>query len=439
MSRSIRRAAALAAAALALAAPAASAQATSAYFSNGLSAPQTQSHQAMLDFLSNDQPGFDLQSYPIYGSLIDRSGATYAFSTMVQRKNLDIASLPKLSMVVEGTMIDGGNGFTQAGVGGIPELTFPLSVTSSPWSVRSQSVAVGQLPQFVDMRVVEGRIGEPGAVYEITADAQGSLPSGAPAGPMKVYVRARDTIGFGYWGWGPSGFSPQWLFANQRDAVVNRFGGSLGNYLKATGDPMTNQGSYYYSSPGIVVEQFAIAVNGRVIARGRRGTLNMDLVTQTFDQSADTVVDNGVQWLEFTIMDPTHTQGFKVGEVSQASVGTLKYASGFHAGGPITKAGLRIPTSRWKMSDIGINPIAGSQWTSPRSGLTYDMRWKVTLFDKRRDHRGSMTMTAVHDDQEITVSGRSVYEGLFHVRGTIDGQPIDALAWAEIQAAGALD
>lgn len=424
---------------LALAAPAASAQtATPTFYANTPTAPQTKSAQAMLDFMSNDQPGYDLQNYGLYGSLIDKRGATYAFATIVQRNNGIIPALPKVSLVVEGSMVDGGNGFTQTGVQGIPELTFPMSVTSSPWSARAESVAIGRLPQFVDMRVVEGRIGRVGAVYEITADAPALNPDGSAAGTMKVYVRAHDSIGFGYWGYGASGFSPQWLYPAQREAVVGRFGGSIGAYLRATGDPMTDQGSYYYSSPGLIVDRFAISVNGRPVTHGRRGTLNMDAVWQSFNAAAQQVITNDVKWLEFTIMNPRDVNGLKVGQVTQSSVGPLPYASLFGVDAPRTRGGLHIPTSRWKMSDIFIKPVPGSLWTSPRSGLSYAMKWTVKLFDKRRSHRASMTMTAVHSDQEIDDAGRFVYEGLFHVDGTLNGRPIHALAWAEIQAAGAL-
>ena len=49
------------------------------------SAPQARSVQAFRRFLSSERTEFDLQSYPFFGSLVDRKGRTSTFSLMMQQ------------------------------------------------------------------------------------------------------------------------------------------------------------------------------------------------------------------------------------------------------------------------------------------------------------------------------------------------------------------
>lgn len=416
-------------------------EAVNAYYSPTASAPQSRSVAAFRNFLSTERTEFDLQSYPFFGSLVDRKGRTRTFSLMMQQTN-DIANLP-LSFAVEGVMVNKGSGFTLGGVEGVPELTLPLSLTAHPWSIRAQSFAIGQQPQFVDARVVKGDIGQKGVVYELTASVQSTkLGSSAPARQLTLYVRAKDTLGMAQWGYGPSGFFPQWIYQQQRNRIEGRFKGSVGAYLAATRDRMSGQGDYYYSSPLLKVQEWSMRSNGARMGQGRGGTLWLDNVEQSFDAAADKVVKNGVTWTEFSTQLPGIRSALKIGWVKQKSVGKLPYAMLVDSGSSKARNG-NLRTSKWAMQSIRITPLSGARnrWTSPATGLTYVTKYRVVLkpAGNPKRHSARFTMTAVFDAQEVAFKGgRAVYEGLYRVDGWLDGRRVRGQAWGEVQPAGSL-
>lgn len=393
----------------------------------------------MRRYLSTAQPGFDLQSYVFYGSLVEPDGDTNTFSLMMQTSNRVVAEVPTLSYAVEGVMFNGGSGFTVGGIQGVPELTVPLSLTSRPWSARAQTFALGQQPKFIDARVVEGQIGERGAVYEFTADVTGFDGDTNARYPFKVYIRAKDTTGIVQWGYGPSGFFPQWIYPGQRHAIMTKDGGSVADYLARTGDPMTGQGDYYYSSPLLQVEKFVVTRKGEPVSTGRGGTIWFDNVTQSFGPKAKQVVDNGVQWLEFSVQLPDTGQALKIGHVEQKSVGTLPYAMMIDADGDKQRDGAIVPSSRWNVGDISIRPIKSSLWTSPTTGERYYMKYRVILTGDGPSTSANLVATAAFDNQEVVLSSaRTVYEGLFDFEGTINGKSVTGTGWGEIQPANSL-
>lgn len=421
------------------AAPAPTDAVTLAYYAQTPEVPQAKSAAGMRRFLSTPQPGFDLQSYPLYGSLIDDQARTWAFSTMMQQTNHVTTPIGPMSYAVEGTMWGRGHGYTAGGVQGVPELTLPLTMTSRPWSIRAQAFTPGTAPQFVDMRVVSGRIGEKDAVYEVTADLQAGRLSGGPAMATTVYVRATDTLGLAQWGYGPSGFSPQWILPAQRARIQKSYHGSVEDYLAATGDPMTGQGSYYYTTPLLRVDDFSIVRGGRPVAHGHGGWLLMDAVTQSYGPKGEALVKDHVTWLEFSTQLPGSGQALKIGRVHQASVGSLPYASlASAATGHLVNGA--VATSKWGIDDIHIAPIAGHRWTSPATRETYDLAYRVRLDPRTPGEPASeLVYRAVHADQEVAFhGGRAVYEGLFTVTGTLLGRHVSGQAWAEIQPAGSL-
>ena len=412
-----------------------------AYYSPKATTPQSTSVQAFRRFLSSERTEFDLQSYPFFGSLVDSKSRTRTFSLMMQQTN-DIAGLP-LSYAVEGVMVNKGSGFTLGGVQGIPELTLPLTVTANPWSIRAQSFQLGQQPQFVDARVVSGNIGQKGAVYELTASVQASRldGSGKPY-RLGLYVRAKDTLGMAQWGYGPSGFFPQWIYPRQRAAIEGRYNGRVGDYLAATRDSMSGQGDYYYSSPLLEVQRWSMRANGTRIGHGRGGTLWLDNVEQSFDAAAEKVVKNGVTWTEFSTQLPGAGAALKIGWVKQKSVGKLPYAMLVDRSNGHARNG-NLKTSKWAMQSIRITPVGGAKyrWKSPATGLTYHTKYRVVLkaSGNPKRHSAVLTMTAVFDDQEVAFKGgRAVYEGLYAVTGRLDGRRIRGQAWGEVQPAGRL-
>ena len=411
----------------------------SASYDNDAVAPQSTDCGAMTTFISTPQPGFDLQSYVFYGHLAEPDGTIIPFSTLTQNQAVSTGAGPATDLRVSAVTVNTGSGITIGGVDGAPDSAVAVSPTSNPFSLRSQTFTADQEPQYVDARVVEGQLGRPGAVIELTAQVDAERmadPTAAPV-PMQVSVRLRDVAGVGQWGYGPSGFFPQWIEPDQREAITSTHGGSVADYLMASNDPMTDQGSYYYSSPVVEVEAFTITVGGEVVASGQDGELLVDYVTQSFDAAASAVVDNGVQWTEFsTLLDGGRS--LKVGEVVQSSVGTLPYAMMLSTDGERLANGSLAASQRWTIGDITITPDQSSSWTSPRSGKSYFTRYTAELAGSDSGSTASFTYTAVIDDQEVDVAGRTVYEGLYAVTGTLDGQPIDGYAWAEVQPSGAL-
>lgn len=410
-----------------------------AYYSSGYSAPQSKSPASMRKYLSTMHPAYDLQSYVFYGSLVEPSGRTSTFSLMMQQSNRVVAEAPTISFAVEGVMFNGGGGFTVGGVQGVPELTVPLSLTARPWSARAEAFTLGQQPQFVDARVIEGRMGERGAVYEFTSNVPGRDVDTNKTYPFSVYVRVKDLTGIVQWGYGPSGFFPQWIYGPQRDSIMTKYGGSVERYLSGTQNPLKGQGDYYYSSPLLEVQRFIVSENDKVVSHGRAGTIWFDTVTQSYGPKAKAIIDNGVQWLEFSLQLPDTEQALKIGRVTQKSVGSLPYAMMMDGDGEKRRNGAIVPSSRWNIGDIKIDPVRGSIWTSPKTGERYYMKYHVKLNDEDPGKRADLVLTARFDNQEVVLSqARTVYEGLFDFTGTINGERVSGSGWGEIQPSNSL-
>jgi len=411
-----------------------------ASYSNDPTAPQAKSCDGMRDYLSTPQPGWDLQSYVFFGHLKDSTGRIIAFSTLDQHQQVKTGSGSAADLQVAAVTVNQGSGITLGGLDGAPNQAVQVSATSNPFSLRSQSFTAPQAPQYIDARVVEGQLGQPGAVVELTAQVSAEslgTPTAPGPSPMQVSVRLRDAGGVGQWGYGPAGFFPQWIYPNQRQAITDTYGGSVEKYLAATNDPMTGQGDYYYSSPVLEVESFSITQNGSVVASGTEGELIADYVNQSFDAKASAIVDNGVQWTEFTtLLDGGRSM--KVGTVVQGSVGTLPYAVLIPVDGKRLQNGSLEASMRWNIDAVQLTPAANAVWKSPRSGKSYATTYTAELKGGDGTPDASLTYTAVYPDQELDAAGRTVYEGLFAVTGTIDGKAVTGFAWAEIQPSGTL-
>ena len=410
----------------------------SASYSNEARAPQAKSCAGMRTYLATPQPGFNLQSYVFYGHLKDSSSRVIPFSTLMQLQQAATGVGPA-DIHASAVTVNTGDGITVGTVAGVADSSIAVSATSNPFSLRSQIPSADPSPQYIEARVVEGQLGQPGAIIEITAQVMGQVMADpkAPPTPMQVSVRLKDVAGVGQWGYGPSGFFPQWIFPEQRKAITDRYHGSVGDYLKATNDPMTDQGSYYYSSPVVEVLAFTITVGGSVLTSGTDGEILIDYVNQTFDPRAGAIVQNGVQWTEFsTLLDDGRTM--KVGKVSQSSVGLLPYAMMQATNGPRHRNGALKNSMAWDMDHVTLAPDSTSSWTSPRSGKTYATKYTAQLKGRDGKVNGSLTYRVVYDDQELDVDSRTVYEGLYRVTGTIDGSKVRGYAWAEIQPSGTL-
>ena len=394
----------------------------------------------MRRFLSIDHPEYTMQSYVWGGNLVEARGQTDTFAFEMQRNNESIDGSPPVPVVTCAALFNRSSdpGFVVGGLAGIADLTLPVSMTSRPWSIRVQTSLPGQPPDFLDVRVVEGAIGKKGAVYEFTS----SVPNGAAGAPanelLTLYVRAEDTTGIMQWGYGPSGFFPQWIYPAQRAAITNDCGNSVGKYLAATGDPMTNQGDYYYTMPLLKVQRFFVSLGGQVVGRGSGGWIWFDNVEQQFDAAANQIISKGVDWLELSVQFPKTTQAMKIGYVEQASVGRLNYAMLHDAHSPKARNGSFTDSVNWDIDKVHIRPIRSSLWTSPVSGQSYYLRYRVTLGGARASQRAHLYIAAKFTDQEVNAGGRHAYEGLFSVTGTLCGKKVSGQTWTEVQPTASL-
>lgn len=400
-----------------------------ASYSNRAKAPQSRGPAAMRRYLSTVQPRFDLQSFVFFGSLIDTSGQVHTFSTMTQTQLL---STPPTVGTVSVNSADSA-GTAIGGLDGVQGSSVSFTLGAHPWRAAVQPLPAPAPPRFVDAQIVKGKVGQRGAVYELTASVNGVIVGKETPTTLDTTVRAKDMTGWTQWGYGPSGFFPQWLYPKQRKRVMGRFGGSVERYLETTGASLTGQGDYYYSAPLLRVTRYSVAQDGQVVSRGNEGYLWLDNVNQSFDTAARAIVDNGVQWLEFSVQLPGTRQALKIGRVSQDSVGTLPYAILSQGDGERWRDGLLEPVARWDIGDIAINPVKSSAWTSPISGLRYYTKYDVVLDGDSPRDRGHLRISATFDDQEIALPSRTVYEGLFSVKGRIRGQQVAGQSWAEIQ------
>lgn len=405
------------------------------YYSAGLNLPQTKNSQGLTDFLSCDQSGIHLQSYCFWGKLVEDGKPVNAYLSIVQRLDEEIPDFGTYLF----PFVIAGAGFNNpetahiifGGSYGIAELTETVTVTQ-PWHAHVESPNSTPTPypaNTTDMMVVSGTMGEAGAQYKITSKTK-DLDGGA----LETEVIVTDVMGMVNEGYGPASFFPQWLLTDQRKIINDNYNGSVGDYLEAAGNPMTDQGSYYYSAPMLQVDSFSIVRNGEVICQGTDGLLWMDVVYQSFDSAAQDVVKTAT-WDFFTMQLPDRNEALMVTCVHNDVNGDLPAASLFTLNGPRTANGALSPEYRWNLQDIEITPASDHTWTSPVSNLTYYTQYNIKLSGT---HQANMTITMDWDEQELSVNNTVKYEGFADVTGTLDGENVEGSAWVELQPAGHL-
>ena len=240
-------------------------------------------------------------------------------------------------------------------------------------------------------------------------------------------------MGFVNEGFGPNAFVPNWLYPAQRKSVMENYGGSLEKYLKNTQDPMTGQGSYYYSAPFLKVLTYSIKRDHVVISEGKGGLLWMDVVYQTFEDSTADIIKDAT-WSFFIMQFPKQKKALMTTTVG-TPVGTYPISSLFTHDAPKNANGVLEPKYRWNLQDIKITAVPDKMWTSPQSKLSYYTEFKIDLAGEYPTH---LHVKMAWDEQEANVLGRFVYEGLGNVTGTLNGEPVEGTAWLEMQPIGKL-
>lgn len=402
-------------------------------------------------FLSTGLPQYDSQSYEFFGHLVDDSGAITTLALMSQG-NTAVPGIqrPLLTIEESGLILNPlrlGQGPAFGGIDGVADITVPTTIAYQPWRIHVEEQDSGQPPQTVDMKVLSGRIGGIGAVYELTASLETGVFGSGVSEPTTLRIRAKDRTGMVQWGYGPNGFFPLWMFdgtplpasggaiptADQRGPIMTAYGGDIGAYLAATNDPMTGQGSHYYSMPLVEVEEWSLQRGSTLAAGGSGGLLFFDNLTETYNDSAQYVVGNGYSWTEFSVQLPDTNQGMLIAVTGQQEVGNLSYAMLAGSGSTQSANGTLTPTSNWPQGAIHITADPSSAWTSPHSCYVYELSYDVRLDASATRPAVDLVFTATASDQELNALGRAVYEGLFSYSGTLDRTSVSGYAWGEIQ------
>ena len=349
-----------------------------AFFTQDYALPQTQSAKQLAEYLATEHFEYDLDGWFFMGNLVEGMETdpapddTGVFFIAVQRIEIESADYPGLRVPFFPAIV----GFNSASLkryiyGAVPALDIaPLVVvTPEPWSVEVNWFT--QQTPLISMSLVEGSMGAAGAVYRLVAD----LPDLEENKRFQAEVLLRDRLGVVNQGYGSASFFPQFLTEAQRQMVVELFRGSVPDYLESTGDPMSCQGSYYYSLPLLDVEQFTIMHDGVTLSSGNRGTMWMDNVVQTYNQRAQEVFSKA-SWLFFAIRLPEESAAIMVIQIKSAT-GTLRVATLFGDHSGQTRNFARKSIHSWDINEIEINGVQESIWTSQKTDLPYFMQYRT--------------------------------------------------------------
>jgi len=401
-------------------------------------------------YLSTGLPQYDSQSFEFFGHLVEDDGEIASIALMSQGNTVVPGlQVPWLTMEEAGLIynrlsLDQGPSF--GGIDGLADITVPTTITYDPWNIHVEQTETGKPTQTIDMRVVSGAVGAVGAVYELTVAVEAAVPGSTTTEPAELTITAEDRTGIIQWGYGPNGFFPLWMFdgdplpaadgaiptIDQRTPIMDLYGGDIGAYLEATGDPMTGQGSQYYSMPLVEVSEWSVTIGSSYVARGTDGLLFFDNLTETYNDSAQYIVKNGYEWTEFSVQLPDSRQGMLIATTGQAEVGDLHYAMIGGAGSTASANGTLEPTANWPQGAISITPTTDT-WTSPGSCYVYHLTYDVTLAGSDTRPAADLTFRAAAQNQELVALKRAVYEGLFTYEGTLGGEEVSGYAWGEIQ------
>jgi hypothetical protein len=415
-----------------------------AYYSPNITTIQAASPAGLRTFLSTDQHQYTEQSFVWGGPLYSSDGGTSVVCVEMQRDDTHVGPFGILAEgVTAGVLYNDGDGYAAGGFSGLAEVQLPVNFTRFPWSVRATNPQASlSQPEYVDVRAVSGAVGAKGTIYEITASVVNVAQTAPLFERLDIYVRAKDTTGIMQWGYGPSGFAPMWVFPDQRAAIENDYDGSVIDYLQGTDDSMWSQGQYYFTSPMLKVEKFVIQKDGAVVDHGTAGWLWTDNVVRSFTPEANEVTHGagGIGWNEFGVAIPATGEAFKIGytesDDTNLGVGTFPYAYLVSPDGPRAHNGALSSAMSWGINDVHMTPVKNSRWTNPATGNSYYLTWKVVLDKNPRGTKVKFTIKQAVPNQEAVIVGRSVFEGVTSVKGTIGKRSVTGWAFQEFQQPG---
>lgn len=401
----------------------------STFYSEYYDLPQTQSAQDLAAWMSSEHLEYSLDGWFFFGSLEDDAapGDPGAFILSMQR--IEVPENGQVVNFVPAICAYNNTALGQYVFGGAETVDIaPLvSVTSDPWKVEVRSPS--QSDPLMTMELASGTMGQPAAEYLLKADVPDQL-----GGRLQAEVLVRDRLGAVNQGYGTASFFPQFVTASQRDAVNGSYSGSVRSYLEDTADPMTDQGSFYYSTPLLDVERFTITRDGTALSSGTKGTMWMDDIVQAYDQQAWEVLANS-SWDFYSIMLPDQGAALMVIVINSAT-GTLPVATLFNGEAGRTQNSALEGAVSWPIGQIEVAAVPGSEWTSSRTGQRYALEQQLLLGPSGTP--ADLVIRMARPDQEITAGNTIKYEGLGLVEGTLGGEPVKGTAFVELQPVGHL-
>ncbi len=401
------------------------------YFTNDYSLPQTQSLQQLSEYLSSEHFDYTLDGWFFFGSL----------ENSVTPDDPDV-----FFIAVQRIEEDKGNGFRTPMVPAIVgynssklgyyefrgfytyDISPLMTVVPNPWVV----TLVSPFPPYdtlIEMKLLSGTMGAADAVYNLHAN----IPDITLGRKLKADVQIRDRYGTINEGDGTASFFAQYITNEQREEIMNSSERTVTHYLENTGDPMSCQGSYYYSLPLLDVENFTINLCDTVVNQGNGGLMWMDYVVQSYDQRAWEAFD-GASWSFYAIQLPQINSALMVIEINSA-LGSLPIAKLFNLESGSTLNFAHNAKYVWPINEVNIQAVPGSVWTSPKSHLNYATEHRIQLMSA--DYPADLYITMVRSNQEIFIDKDNIkYEGLAKVTGTLGGVAVEGQAFVEIQPEG---
>jgi hypothetical protein len=297
-------------------------------------------------------------------------------------------------------------------------------IKQNPWSVE---FSFGD-SSFITISSLKNQpFGTPGGKYNISFD--GTLPDGVSK--MSGNVSITDVDGVKNQGYSGMNFYPQWIFPDQRNAILSEHDGSISSYLESTNDNMVGQGSIYFTDMRINVDKFEINVNDKIYD-GNSGLLWVDIIAESYNEISNAVTE-GISWQFYAVQFNDGLDGSllinQLTSDNYLNTGTLNIATLFLPG---------QDPYHFPINSISFSVVPGNTWVSPVSGNSYNLVNEVTL---KVDNGESwvIKITSSFPDQEIVISSTIVkYEGTSKVTTSLNKKlngillPTKGVGWIEL-------
>ncbi|HEY4743657.1 MAG TPA: lipocalin family protein [Desulfuromonadaceae bacterium] len=415
------------------------------YFTTGYSLPQTQSAENLATFLESDQPAYGLNGWFFMGTVIDENNPDDDICFIIQAQRNEEVPIPTAWSLGTG-YIRRRKGKTAAEaeqwkLWGYPIQDEDITITSNPWSVVMYTDPATQQDPFFTMQTVRReRMGQAGTQYIVTVNIPSSLLN-QELGQFKGEFRFTDQFGVINQGYGTAALCVQNITPEQRAAIMGSYGGYIQAYLEGTGDPMIDQGVFYYQLPFLKVDSFSItaedSTSGVLVHEDIKGTDGLqwvDITISSYDAKARKAYANMFSTF-FCIQFPEQSMAMMVLQLDSAN-GTVFVASMYDDTSGQTQNSARKQAFSWPINGITIEKDT-DQWTSGATKKTWPRRYYVRLRSPQRN--ADLTINMVMDNMEIVQSNEVTYAGPITVTGTLDGQDMGKgqgfiEAWSGIKA-----